>query len=211
MLFQEEHIWPLNGDGVWIELRHLPLATPGPVLFLDRDGVINEDRHYVGDPAEVALMPGAAELIEEANNENIPVAVITNQSGIDRGKFGWQDFAVVTERIDELLALQGARIDAVAACPFHPDFTTDFSVRCAEWRKPGPRMIEEIATELNADRARSWMIGDSMSDMEASEAAGLAGGILIGAHKENVPGTIAVMASSLDKIVTKGWLHPRST
>jgi D-glycero-D-manno-heptose 1,7-bisphosphate phosphatase len=177
MLFQEEHIWPLNGDGVWIELRHLPLATPGPVLFLDRDGVINEDRHYVGDPAEVALMPGAAELIEEANNENIPVAVITNQSGIDRGKFGWRDFAAVTERIDELLALQGARIDAVAACPFHPDFTTDFSVRCAEWRKPGPRMIEEIATGLNSSPSvvlTSFPGGSAMSSVRVARSVGIA-------------------------------------
>ena len=155
-------------------------------------------------------MQGAAELIEEANSENIPVAVITNQSGIDRGMFGWRDFAGVTERIDALLAVKGAVIDAVAACPFHPDFTSDFSARHAEWRKPAPRMIEAIATGLNADRARSWMIGNSGSDMEAAEAAGLAGGILIGGDQENRPGTFVVIASALDKIVTRGWLRPRS-
>jgi D-glycero-D-manno-heptose 1,7-bisphosphate phosphatase len=206
-LYQDESTWPLNADGVWIEVRHLPLATPGPVLFLDRDGVINEDRNYVGDPAEVALIPGAADLIGEANNANVPVAVITNQSAIDRKMFGWRDFASVIARIDELLAASGAKLDALSACPFHPDFTPDFSARHAEWRKPGPRMIQELAIRLNADRTRSWMIGDAESDMGAAEAAGLAGGILIGNHRPNASGSSTLYAPSLDKINFKGWLQ----
>lgn len=209
-LYPDKRTWPLNADGIWIEVRHVPLRTPGPVLFLDRDGVINEDRHYVGDPAEVALIPGASELIREANNNSVPVAVITNQSAIDRKMFGWRDFAAVIARIDELLAASGARIDAISACPFHPDVTPGFSARHAEWRKPGPRMIQELAIQLNADRTRSWMIGDAASDMGAAEAAGLAGGILIGNHISNAPGTSFVAVASLDKIEIKGWLQPRS-
>jgi D-glycero-D-manno-heptose 1,7-bisphosphate phosphatase len=210
ILYHDKSNYPLNIDGVWIEVRHVALATPGPVLFLDRDGVINEDRHYVGDPEEVALMPGASELIREANNNSVPVAVITNQSAIDRKMFGWRDFAAVMARIDELLAVSGARIDAISACPFHPDVTPGFSARHAEWRKPGPRMIQELDMQLNADRARSWMIGDAASDMAAAETAGLAGGILIGNQISNTPGTKVVAVSSLDKIEMKGWLQQRS-
>lgn len=172
--------WPLNEDGVWIETRRKPHPTPGPVLFLDRDGVITEDRGYVKDPADVALMPGAAKLISAANEKDIPVAVITNQSGIDRSLFGWAEFAAVTARIDDMLAAERARIDAVAACPFHPDFTPGYGARQNGWRKPAPRMIVETARRLNADLGASWMIGDRSRDMAAAEAAGLRGAIQIG-------------------------------
>jgi D-glycero-D-manno-heptose 1,7-bisphosphate phosphatase len=166
---------PIEPPGVWIELRVQPRARPVPGLFLDRDGVVIEDRHFVGDPEDVALMPGAAEMIVAANRAGTLVCVVTNQSGIDRGYFGWDEFAAVTRRIDRLLGRAGARIDALAACPFHPDFTAGYGPDHARWRKPGPQMILTLAERLNIDRAQSWLVGDKERDLDAARAAGLAG------------------------------------
>ena len=171
--------WPLEAEGVWIEVRCPRRAVPCDVLFLDRDGVVIEDHNYVHDPSDVALVPGAAMLIAAANTAAVPVGIVTNQAGIDRGLYDWDGFAAVTRRIDELLARHGARIDAVAAAPFHPDFTKGYGAAQARWRKPGPQMILTLAERINAAPARSWMVGDKDIDMRAAEAAGLAGAILV--------------------------------
>ncbi len=171
--------WPLNEDGVWIDLRGKPRERPGPVLFLDRDGVIIFDAVYVGDPADVAILPDAARMIATANRMEIPVAVVTNQSGIDRGYFGWSDFDGVMKRIADELASRGAHLDAVAACPFHPDFTPGYGAMHDGWRKPGAMMILTLAKELNADPSSSWMVGDQESDILAAAAAGLGHALLL--------------------------------
>ena len=169
--------WPITDDGIWLEVRAARARRPRPALFLDRDGVIIEDRDFVSDPAAVALLPGAARLIAAANRAGVPVAVVTNQSGIDRGLYGWDAFAAVEARIDERLAVGGAAIDARAACPFHPDFSPGFGPAQARWRKPGPGMIEALAKRLNVDLGRSWLVGDKPSDIEAAREASLAGAI----------------------------------
>jgi len=173
--------WPIEAEGVWIDVRSPRRAAPCAVLFLDRDGVVIEDRNYVGDPKDVALIAGAAALIAAANAADVPVGIVTNQAGIDRGLYGWDGFAAVTRHIDELLAREGARIDAIAATPFHPEFTKGYGAQHARWRKPGPLMILTLAERLNADRAQSWLVGDKDIDMQAAKAAGLAGAILVDA------------------------------
>lgn len=170
----------VTDDGIWLSLIGEPSAEPAPALFLDRDGVIIEDTGYVGDPADVRLRPFVAEMIRRANSAAVKVVVATNQSGIARGLFGWDDFAAVERRIAELLDQDGARIDAVAACPFHGEFTPGYDHRHAGWRKPGPRMLTALAESRNLDLGRSWMVGDNVTDIQAARAAGLAGGILVG-------------------------------
>ncbi|NQU72688.1 MAG: HAD-IIIA family hydrolase, partial [Rhodospirillales bacterium] len=145
----------ITDDGIWLSLTGQPAKSPAPALFLDRDGVIIEDTGYVGDPADVRLMPFAAGMIRRANQAGIPVVIVTNQSGIARDLFGWDDFAAVQSRITELLNRDGARLDAVAACPFHPDFTQGYDNRHAAWRKPGPRMLTILAESLNLALGRS--------------------------------------------------------
>ena len=169
--------WPITDDGIWLEVRAARGVRPRPALFLDRDGVIIEDRDFVSDPAAVALLPGATRLIAVANAERHPVCVVTNQSGIDRDLYGWADFAPVQRRVDELLADNDARLDGVAACPFHPEATAGYGPAHARWRKPGPGMIEALAERLNVDLGRSWLVGDKPSDIEAAREAGLAGAI----------------------------------
>ena len=147
-------------------LLQLPYPTPRPALFLDRDGVLIEDRHHLSDPKEVALCPGVRALLERAQQQGWPVVVITNQSGIARGYFDWTAYSMVTERLLELLGPM-APIDAIYANGYGPD-APDTS-----WRKPSPAMLLAAAKELNLDLSRSLLIGDRLSDLQAGAAAGL--------------------------------------
>jgi D-glycero-D-manno-heptose 1,7-bisphosphate phosphatase len=91
--------WPIAPPGIWMAVREpgpsSPHPAPRPGLFLDRDGVVVVDTGFLSDPKGVSLVPGAAALIAAANRDAVPVAVVTNQSGIDRGHYGWDAFAAV--------------------------------------------------------------------------------------------------------------------
>jgi D-glycero-D-manno-heptose 1,7-bisphosphate phosphatase len=143
-----------------------------PTIFLDRDGVVIEDSHYLGNSARVRLVPGAAETIAELNRAGWAVVIVTNQSGVARGLFPLEAVGAVHDRLAELLREYGARIDAFHFCPHHPEADVPtFRVEC-ECRKPKPGMLCRAAAELGLDLAESWMIGDRESDLEAGVAAG---------------------------------------
>ncbi len=154
---------------------------PRPGLFLDRDGVVVRDKGFLRAPDDVELLPGVAELIAEANRCAVPVAVATNQSGIARQLFGWAEFAGVEGEIARRLAAAGARLDAVVACPFHPEFTADYGAVESHWRKPGPGLVLAAARLLNIEIGRSWLVGDRTRDIETARNAGLAGAVLLSA------------------------------
>ena len=141
-------------------------AQPQPALFLDRDGVLIEDRHHLCDPDQVELCPGALSLVNHANQKGWPVVVITNQSGIARGYFDWNAYERVT---DHLLVLLGpnAPIAAIYANGHGPDAPS------TSWRKPSPAMLLAASQELNLDLKRSLLIGDRLSDLMAGARAGL--------------------------------------
>jgi D-glycero-D-manno-heptose 1,7-bisphosphate phosphatase len=134
-------------------------------LLLDRDGVVIEDRHRLGDPAGVALLPGAAATVAAANAAGVPVAIVTNQSGIGRGLYDEAAYRAVNQRLADLLAAQGARIDGFFHCPHRPD------EGCA-CRKPKPGLLHSAAAALGLDLGRSVLIGDKLSDLEAARRAG---------------------------------------
>src|SRR5262245_61886478 len=143
-----------------------------PAVFLDRDGVVIEDSHYLGNTARVRLVPGAAETIAELNRAGWRVVVVTNQSGVARGLFTLESVGVVHTHLAELLRGHGAKIDAFHFCPHHPEAEVpEFRIEC-ECRKPKPGMLCRAAAELGLDLAASWMIGDRESDLEAGAAAG---------------------------------------
>ena len=139
---------------------------PTPALFLDRDGVLIKDGHYLCDPTEVSLCPGSKELVETAHRENWAVVVITNQSGISRGYFSWSDYERVTDR---LLALLGA------AAPLAGIYANGHGPEApaGSWRKPSPTMLLEASRDLNLDLKKSLLIGDRLSDLEAGARAGV--------------------------------------
>lgn len=153
-------------------------VSPGlPALFLDRDGVIVEEVNYLHRPEDVALHDGAQQLISAANERGVPVIVVTNQAGIGRGYYGWDDFAAVQRTIDAALA--PAAIDAVFACPFHADSIPPYDIADHPDRKPAPGMLLRAERMLGVDLAASWMVGDTAADVQAAAAAGLAGAVHI--------------------------------
>lgn len=149
--------------GAQLERRRLlqaPWVQPQPALFLDRDGVLIEDRHHLCDPDQIELCPGALSLVNHAKQREWPVVVITNQSGIARGYFDWDAYERVT---DHLLALLGpsAPIAAIYANGYGPDAPS------TSWRKPSPAMLLKAAQDLNLNLSRSLVIGDRLSDLKA--------------------------------------------
>ncbi len=139
-------------------------ATPG-LAFLDRDGTIIRDRDYVDDPADVELLPRAAEAILRLNARAIPVAVVTNQSGIGRGYYSEADFRAVQREVERQLAFRGAAVDAAYHCPHAPD------ARC-DCRKPGLALYRRAAERFGVRLGHAMFVGDKPHDVEPAVRAG---------------------------------------
>jgi D-glycero-D-manno-heptose 1,7-bisphosphate phosphatase len=141
-------------------------------VFLDRDGVIVEEVGYLATPEELKIIPGAVGAITELNRAGVPVVVVTNQAGVARGYFPESRVREIHADMDELLAAGGAVIDAYYYCPHHPtEGERPYRQECA-CRKPKPGMLLRAGGELQLDLARSFMVGDKLSDLEAGAAAG---------------------------------------
>lgn len=146
--------------------------NPRPAIFLDRDGVVIEDAHYLSSPEQVRLIPGSADAIAALNRGGWPVVVVTNQSGVARGLFTADTVRAVHARLSEQLAGYGARVDAYYFCPHFPTAEVEAYRSECGCRKPKPGMLLRAAADLNLDPDRSWMVGDRASDLEAGAAAG---------------------------------------
>jgi D-sedoheptulose 7-phosphate isomerase/D-glycero-D-manno-heptose 1,7-bisphosphate phosphatase len=138
---------------------------PVPGILLDRDGTIIEDYHYVGHTERVQLKPGAAEAIRRFNEAGIPVAVVTNQSGVARGFFEIGLVEKVHQYIARELALHGAHIDLFLYSPHHPDGNIPEYIRDTPFHKPAPGMALQAAAALGLDLKQSWVVGDRHEDM----------------------------------------------
>jgi len=144
-----------------------------PAAFLDRDGVINEERGYVHRVEDLVLLPGVIEGLSALQRAGYVLVVVTNQAGIARGYYSTSQYEAFTSHMTKQLAAQGIQLDAVYHCPHHPDGIADESRLDCECRKPRPGMLRRAAVELDLDLARSVMIGDKRSDVEAGRAAGV--------------------------------------
>ena len=140
-------------------------------VFLDRDGTLNEDPGYLGEPGQVKLFPGTGEALSILKNDfNFRLIVISNQSGIARGLLTREKVDSVNSKINELLSQNNVSIDAFYYCPFHPDFSSEEECRC---RKPSPKLIFDAQKDLSIDLSRSYFIGDTIADIECGINAGL--------------------------------------
>ena len=148
-------------------------APPRPALFLDRDGVINEDAGYLHRPEDIRFLPGIFPLVSAANAAGMPVIVVTNQSGIGRGYFQEKDFHALMDWMGEECMARGCRLDAVYFCPHHPVHGLGAYKTSCTCRKPAPGMFTTAARELHIALPRSVMVGDSLRDMQAAVAAGV--------------------------------------
>jgi len=170
----------IDDEGVWIQsLRRPDGSATRPALFLDRDGVIVEEVNHLHRPEDVRVVPEAPMVIAAANARGYPVVIVTNQSGIGQGLFGWNDFIAVQDRILGDLAMSGAFVDGVFACPHHPQAKPPYDHPDHPARKPNPGMLVRAARLLPIALAESWIIGDRARDMGAGRNAGLAGGLHI--------------------------------
>jgi D-glycero-D-manno-heptose 1,7-bisphosphate phosphatase len=165
---------PIDAEGIWREV-HASAARGGAALFLDRDGVVVQETDYLSRIEDLAIVPGAAAVIATANRRGVPVVLVTNQSGIGRGYFGWAEFAAVQRAMSSRLESQGARIDAVYACPHHAAGVGEYAIAHHPARKPAPGMLLRAAADLDLNLRQSWLVGDKRSDIEAAKRAGLAG------------------------------------
>lgn len=139
-------------------------------IFLDRDGTLNEDPGYLGDPEQVVLLPTVGEALSILKNQlNFLLIVISNQSGVARGLISEDDVISVNQRINELLESFNTKIDKFYYCLTHPEFNNEEECVC---RKPSPHMIFQAAKEFNIDLSKSFLIGDNVTDIEAGFNAG---------------------------------------
>jgi D-glycero-D-manno-heptose 1,7-bisphosphate phosphatase len=142
-------------------------ADPRAAVFLDRDGVIIENRpDYVKSLAEVAVLPGALAALAQLARRDVAVIITTNQSAIGRGLVAAETVATIHAWLLGQIAAAGGRVDAVYVCPHAPE------AGCA-CRKPAPGMILAAAADLGLDLGRSVFIGDAVSDALAARAAGV--------------------------------------
>ncbi len=146
-----------------------------PAAFLDRDGTLIHDPGYLGDPAGVVLLDGAAAAVAALQRAGYVVVVLSNQSGVARGLYDEAAVAAVNARMCELLrkAEPAARIDAIYYCPHGPAGSCD----C---RKPLPGMFLRAARDLDLDCAASLAIGDHPRDVTAAQAAGIKRAVQLG-------------------------------
>ena len=147
-----------------------------PAAFLDRDGVLIVDCGYPHRPDQLVLIPGAAEAVKRLNDAGFVTVIVTNQSGVARGLFSEETMHGFNALLVQRLAEAGAHIDAVYACPFHSEGRVEAYLHPDHPdRKPNPGMLLRAMADHNIDPAKSFMIGDQPSDMEAARRAGVPG------------------------------------
>lgn len=135
------------------------------MVILDRDGTIVVDRGYLSDPAGLEFLPGAAEGLRWLHERGYRLVVITNQSGVGRGRFTYERVLEMNARLEDMVKAAGARLEAIYVCPHAPDAGCD----C---RKPALGLLMRAAAELHFDPARAIVIGDKESDIEFGQSVG---------------------------------------
>ena len=141
-------------------------------VFMDRDGVIVRDVHYLCDPARLELLPRAGEAIRRVNEAGRPAIVITNQSAVARGLCTEDDLKRIHARLESMLDRDGAHLDAIYTCPHHPDFPYRGVTDC-RCRKPAPGMLARACRDFAIDPKQSVFVGDSPTDVQAARRAGM--------------------------------------
>jgi D-glycero-D-manno-heptose 1,7-bisphosphate phosphatase len=176
----------------------------GRALFLDRDGVVNEEVGYLHRAEEVRFVDGIFSLCRTAAGLGYRLIVVTNQAGIARGYYSEKDFEALMEFMGVELRAEGVELDAVYYCPFHPEHGVGKYKQEHEDRKPGTGMLRRGAREFGLELSESVLVGDRCSDVGAANAAGLRQAFLISGTEGSGCGGKYVMVDSLAEV--ERWL-----
>ena len=141
-------------------------------VFLDRDDTLIEDPGYISHPSQVKLLPGVSEALIELHKLGYLLVVTTNQSAIARGMVTEDGLAQIHHHLEMLLGNEGAHLDRIYYCPFHPNGVVPEYRKESDLRKPSPGMILKAAAEMDIDLEQSWTVGNSYRDIEAGIRAG---------------------------------------
>ena len=169
----------LDGEPVIAIAGNKMIERLRPALLLDRDGVINVDKHYVHRIPDVEFVDGIFDLCHDAAEAGMSIVVVTNQAGIGRGLYTEDQFWALTDWMREQFSKRGVTIDAVCFCPHHPEHGIGAYRRECYDRKPNPGMILRARDDLALDLGQSVFIGDKNSDVEAARAAGVGRTVLL--------------------------------
>ena len=171
------------GDGYFIDIgipadlacaqTDLPARLHRRALFLDRDGVINQDHGYVGTKDRFDWMTGARETIRAATDAGLHVFVVTNQAGIARGFYSEAQLTALHDWLENEIRAAGGTIDDWRFCPYHPDGIIEPYNQPHPWRKPAPGMLLDLMAKWELDPGRCLLIGDQPTDLAAAAAAGV--------------------------------------
>jgi D-glycero-D-manno-heptose 1,7-bisphosphate phosphatase len=144
----------------------------GGVVLLDKDGTLIENVPMNVDPAQIRLTRGAGEALRRLAEAKFRLGIVTNQAGVAFGQFPETALVQVHERISTLLGDYGVPLEGFFHCPHHPDATVAAYRFACDCRKPKPGLIHRAVHALGGDRARTWMVGDILDDVEAGRRAG---------------------------------------
>tara|TARA_Y100000992_G_scaffold302406_1_gene276425 strand:- start:4718 stop:5242 length:525 start_codon:yes stop_codon:yes gene_type:complete len=166
-------------------------------LFLDRDGVVNHDLGYVHKSSDIVFIDDIFKLTKMAQDLNYLIIVITNQSGIARGKYTEDEFLKLSSWIKERFFANGVNLTRTYYCPHHPDFGNQKYKKVCLCRKPGSLLFNQAQEDFNIDMKASIMIGDKLSDLVAAKNAGVGNLLLfsnnINSEFETIPSLSAAM------------------
>jgi len=144
-------------------------------VFIDRDGTLSDEIGYVNHVSRFRLLPRSAAAIKKLNEAGVPAVIVTNQAGVARGYFPEERIHEVHARMEELLVVEGAKLDGIYYCPHHPTAgEPPYRAEC-DCRKPKPGLLLCAANDLDLDLSGSYMIGDKFSDVELAHTAGCKG------------------------------------
>ncbi|MFH1701397.1 MAG: D-glycero-beta-D-manno-heptose 1,7-bisphosphate 7-phosphatase [Candidatus Zixiibacteriota bacterium] len=153
-------------------IRILDKENLCPAVFIDRDGTLIVDEHYLANPDKIKFIDGSINALHRLKKAGFKIVIVSNQSGVARGFFPEEAVVKVHNRLEALLKENGIEIDDIRFCPYHPDGDVPEYTKEDECRKPRPGMLEKSAMELGIDLKRSYMIGDKLSDVQCGQAAG---------------------------------------
>ena len=149
------------------------------IVFLDRDGTINEEVEYLHRPSDLVILPGVAAALKRLKEHGFRLVVVTNQAGVARGYYSESDVDQLHEYMNRLLAQDGAKIDRFFYCPHHPVHGIGAYKQSCHCRKPDIGMFEMAEKYFHVDKSHSYMVGDKLLDTEAGHNFGVSS-VLVG-------------------------------